>query len=340
MLRFSTLALALACPLAAGAAPGYEDMAVPLKHSARMLAGAVWYPAEQDGTTTDLLAQHPVFQGVELQRGATPRAEKAPVVLFSHGWGGNFRAQGWLAAALAERGALVITVNHPGSSSGDMGAPEVALNHGTRARDLSAALDWVMADPRFAGQIDPQRIYAAGFSYGGWTALALGGATTQLSGFAAYCEAVATRTDFCALVERMGFDAAKMDEARWSASYKDTRVRGVIAIDPGFTYGTTAKNVAALPEDVTLMTLGTGADRLRATDTSPSGSGFAALLPKARTVTLDPAWHFTAMPLCTDAGAAILREERDDPVCDDPEGSDRAAKHAEIIEVFSEALGL
>lgn len=340
MLRPLTLTLALTCPLAAHAAPGYEDMAVPLKHSARMLAGAVWYPAEQDGTAMDLLAGHPIFQGTALQRGATPRADKAPLVLFSHGWGGNFRAQGWLAAALAERGALVVAVNHPGSSSGDMGTPEVALDHGSRARDLSAALDWVLDDPRFAAQIDPERIYAAGFSYGGWTALALGGATTQLSGFAAYCDAVATQTDFCTLVARMGFDADKMDKARWSASYKDTRVRGVIAIDPGFTYGTSAENVAALPDDVTLITLGSGADRLRATDTSEAGSGFAALLPEARTITLAPAWHFTAMPLCTDAGPAILREERDDPVCDMPDGGDRAARHAEIIEIFSEALGL
>jgi len=57
-------------------------------------------------------------------------------------------------------------------------------------------------------------------------------------------------------------------------------------------------------------------------------------------VLLAPARHFTAFQICKPKGAAILREEGDDPVCDDPEGTDRAAVHRRILQAISDYLGL
>ena len=37
-------------------------------------------------------------------------------------------------------------------------------------------------------RVDESRIVAVGFSYGGWTALSMGGATGNLAGYAAYCD--------------------------------------------------------------------------------------------------------------------------------------------------------
>lgn len=48
---------------------------------------------------------------------------------------------------------------------------ETALDHWTRVADLSLALDMILADPELVDRIDPDRIMAAGFSFGGWTAL-------------------------------------------------------------------------------------------------------------------------------------------------------------------------
>ena len=69
-------------------------------------------------------------------------------------------------------------------------------------------------------------------------------------------------------------------------------------------------------------------------------SGLAALMPKAQINRIVPATHFTAMPVCTPMGAAILAEEKDDPVCTDPVGTDRKAVHAEIIEMIVADLAL
>ena len=73
---------------------------------------------------------------------------------------------------------------------------------------------------------------------------------------------------------------------------------------------------------------------------SQSGSGFSALLPGAVTRIIAPASHFTALLTCKRVGAAILREEGEDPVCDDPEGTDRNAVHRRIVSLIAEQLGL
>ena len=89
-----------------------------------------------------------------------------------------------------------------------------------------------------------------------------------------------------------------------------------------------------------LIGLGTGEDRLYATDTSAEGSGFEALVPDAKVKLLAPANHFTAMPLCKPEGEALLAEEKDDPVCTDPAGGNRQAVHDEIIALIASHFGL
>ena len=46
------------------------------------------------------------------------------------------------------------------------------------------------------------------------------------------------------------------------------------------------------------------------------------------------------MPVCTEAGEAILEEENDDLVCTDPAESDRQTIHASTVGMISEELGL
>ena len=49
-----------------------------------------------------------------------------------------------------------------------------------RAVDLSKVLDGMLADPEFGPRIDPHRVGAAGFSYGGYTVLELAGGIGDL----------------------------------------------------------------------------------------------------------------------------------------------------------------
>ena len=334
LIAFSTAAFADSIPNI----PGFARITLDAAHRDPSIEGAVWYLADAGGEPL-LIGENAVFVGVPVREDAAVVDGRYPVVLLSHGLGGRFRTLAWLAAGLAERGVIVVSVNHPKSTTLDFDLRQAA-DHWTRVQDLRAALDHLVSDPRWIDNIDESRIMAAGFSFGGWTALSLGGVTGNLTGYAAYCEKFANRGTDCRDIARAGIDLLALNAERWNASYKDGRITAVAAIDPGLHRGLQAHNVTNLVDDVLLIGLGTGADRYLATDFSQSGSGFSALLPDAVTEIIAPASHFTALLTCKRVGAAILREEGEDPVCDDPEGTDRNAVHRRIVSLIAEQLGL
>jgi predicted dienelactone hydrolase len=118
---------------------------------------------------------------------AASRHEPVPLIAFSHGMGGSREGYSYLGANWAARGYASLHVQHAGSDSRlwsgnplDMVSRLQSAANETeavnRVRDLGFALDSVLADPQFAGVIDPARILAAGHSYGANTALLAAGA--------------------------------------------------------------------------------------------------------------------------------------------------------------------
>ena len=317
-------------------AVGFSPFMLDAPHHNKPVETAIWYPADTGGTQVTLM-ENAVFHGTTVQEDAPIREGQYPVVLLSHGLGGNFYAMGWLAAGLAERGAIVITVNHPNSTTRDFDI-RAGLDHWTRAHDLRLALDYLQMT--YGEQLDMTRVMAAGFSYGGWSALSLAGVTGNLDGYIAHCAEVGAVSTHCADIARGGVDMADISENDWNASYKDARITAVAAIDPGLLYGLSAGSTDDLTTDILLIGLGNDTDRLFATDFTPKGNDFAARVPTADIVTITLANHFSALLTCKPAGAAILKSENDDPVCDDPEGADRSAIHGEILDAIAVQLGL
>jgi predicted dienelactone hydrolase len=339
-MKYILIALALVLPIKAAVAAdtvGLTTLSVPAANHGREIKMAVMYPGE--GGTETMLGENPVFFGTAVHEHAKPLPGKHPVILLSHGWGGNYVRMGWLGAGLAAKGAIVVAVNHPNSTTGDL-AYQSALNHWTRAQDLSTALDYVLKDPALAAVIDPTRIYAAGYSYGGWTALSLAGLKGRSEGFDQYCKAAGDGSDFCRELKKAGVEISSLDSVKWHASYKDKRIAAAAAIDPGLTWGLTESDVTELDVPVLLIGLGQGKDRLEATDTSATGSNFEALFLAARVEHVAPATHFTALGICKPAGEALLLEEKDDPVCTDPPGTDRKAVQVRIISLLAKHFGL
>lgn len=342
MLKLSFLAVLLSASAAFADLAAVRETTIPAPHHGRDLQLAVYYPASDDSDTR-VFAGNPVFQGITLAAEGSailpPDADAYPVILMSHGLGGHYRSLAWLAKGLAEEGAIVVAVNHPNSTFGDFDM-QAGLQHWTRAEDLTLALDWLLATPDLGPLADAHRVHVAGFSYGGWTALSLIGVRGDLPGYIAHCKAYGARSSHCADIARAGGDLAALDAGMWGADHSDPRVQSVMAIEPGLTFGLTPDAVAAVKGDILLVELGKGVDRLPATDISAAGSNLVGLLPQAEVLDIAPARHFSMLPLCKPEGAAILADEKDDPVCTDPDGADRAKIHAQVLQAAVGFFGL
>jgi len=330
----------LAALLATGSAhaeplAGYDRFPVKADHRAVLVPASLWYPAAAR-TYPVPIGDNALFVGTKALVGAAAETGKHPLVLLSHGSGGNMDSLGWLSSELALRGAMVLAVNHPGTTSGDS-SPRRTLRIDERAKDLSAALDTLLADPTFGPLVDTTRISALGFSLGGTAVLNLVGGHFERVKYRDYCQSFATQPD-CVFFRKGGVDFDNLPEAM-EADVRDRRVGSVVAVEPGMTDALSPESVEEMNLPVLLISLG-APDPWRAVDVSASGSGLAARLPDATHEAFRPASHFTFLPLCKPGGAELLEEEGDDPVCTDPDGADRAKVHAQVIAAIARFLGL
>jgi predicted dienelactone hydrolase len=313
---------------------GYEHFDISSAYRARPIAASVWYPAAAS-TYRGLVGDSAIFVGTSVYTGAMPAKGRYPLLLLSHGSGGNMDNISWLSSALAQRGMLVLAVNHPGSMSGDS-SPRQSLRLDERASDLTTALDYLLADSTFSPLIDPARISAAGFSLGGATVLGMAGARFDRSQYYDYCTRLGKQAQDCTFLAKGGVDLAQLPVG-FAADLYDSRISKIVAIDPSGTYAINKESAAAIKQPMLLINLG-DKDRWKTADVGPNGSNLLGSLPRARYAVVAPASHFTFLAQCKPAAKRLLEEERDDPICDDPKGVDRASVHAEIIELMATFL--
>jgi dienelactone hydrolase len=117
-------------------------------------------------------------------------AEKAPVILFSHGIGGSLESCAYLANAWTAQGFVCVVVQHPGSDENIWKGKVRILNEfkeayeqnwssRTRANDLRFVLHClerlVQSSESFAARMDMDRIGVGGIDLGALAALLLAG---------------------------------------------------------------------------------------------------------------------------------------------------------------------
>lgn len=314
---------------------GYDRFDVQSAHRSERIAASLWYPMGSQ-TYRGLIGDNALFKGTYAYVGAGLAKGRHPLILLSHGSGGNMDALSWLSSGLALKGAMILAVNHPGSRSGDS-SPRRSLDLGSRAKDLSAALDQLLADPVFASYVDPTRIYGLGFSLGGATTLNLAGLQFDGNAYKDYCIQHPQSAD-CIFLAKGDVDLSQIPEG-FSANSKDPRLSAVVAVDPGFTY---AANMASLkPIDIPVLLISLGQETLMAAaDVSKTGSNLANALTSSNHVVVAPANHFTFLAECKAKGEILLAEEGEDPVCTDPKGVKRGSIHQKIIDQIAKFLML
>ena len=162
----------------------------------RPLPVDVWYPATDahrgedfDPAKMDHFTMLPGTpeMGQNAVRDAASLDGRYPLVVFSHGFGGERRQSTFFYTHLASHGYVVAAMDHVGNTTVDMMSGEGAAGDDAvlerfvtlRPRDVSFVIDRLLASDA-AISIDADRIGLSGHSFGGWTALKTVGTDTRI----------------------------------------------------------------------------------------------------------------------------------------------------------------
>jgi predicted dienelactone hydrolase len=207
-----------------------------------------------------------------------------------------------------------------------------------RAKDLTAVLDKLLADPVFGASIDRERIGAAGFSLGGYTVISLAGGVFSPQEFAAFCRS--PQRDFTCqpqpefpdaprLIEDLTKTDAIVQEALRHAgdSFRDQRIKRVFAIAPALGGGFTKAGLSKIKIPVRIV-IGQ-ADKVAPLATN--AQRYATLIKEA-TLTVLPGeiGHYTFLAECTPHGKAVV------DICRDADSVDRAMVHRQVAQLAFE----
>jgi predicted dienelactone hydrolase len=291
----------------------------------RTLTVRVFYPTHSQ-LPAQQQAESGVFSGYPAITRAPLAAGRFPLIVFSHGSGGNNASLAWLALPLVAQGAIVIAANHPGSTTGDS-RPTTDLT--LQIADLSFMITHYLESTPWQQAIDRRKVGAVGHSKGGYSVLALAGGRVSRERLNHYCQTMPQMPD-CQFYRRNGVQLEKTDNTRLAASYRDPRVKFVVALDPGMSYVLTRSSLEAI--HIPLLTIAAGYF-IHASGTMNLGVDKL----KLPLLTLADAGHFDFLPLCQPAAAGILAEEGEAFICETPRAQ-REKIHQQTIAAISQFM--
>lgn len=205
----------------------------------RKLTTEIWYPTNDDIKQSDKTFSP--FKRKFTVRDATFPKAKRPLILFSHGSGGNRLSLEWLAQALVTQGYIVAAVDHWGNTHDNKIGIEF-IKPWERPLDISAVLTELLDDNTYGGMIDSDNIGVLGFSFGGYTAIALAGAVLDYPTLLNYYETVDGKRDLAEIREFPNLsenlkDSSFIKMTKNISSLKDKRIRSFFALSPGTAQG-------------------------------------------------------------------------------------------------------
>jgi len=171
---------------------GFRQVAVKDPAGRRDLSVDVWYPTTKGATGT--AARYALLPTAYIDSNVAiadaPIADGSfPLIVYSHGSGGQKFIASFMTEALATQGFIVIAADHTGDTAIDRVTNTQAIpdqNDLNRPADVSRMIDDMLARSKatgdvFSGRVDANRIGVVGHSYGGYTAVATtSGHTTPL----------------------------------------------------------------------------------------------------------------------------------------------------------------
>jgi predicted dienelactone hydrolase len=330
MMRRHAILLLAAILAACGGAPppagpekvGVTALLVTDTKRQRPLDVQVWYPASPEAVETRQ-AYERAFQGWAASDGPYHEGPKRPLILLSHGTRGANLNQSWLAEALAANGYIVAAPTHYGDTR-LKNSPEATVRAWERPQDLSFALTSLLADSTWGPRIDVARVGAAGHSSGGYTVLALAGARYNPFQMDAYCRGPQAGPD-CRFAMQANF--ASIDFTHAGDSYRDERVRAVVAFAPAIGPGMTDESLRAIATPVLIIAA-------RDDEVLPfeqHAARYAREVPAAVLQALPEGGHMVFMPECNVVGWVFTWLNPFDICGREHPNVDRGAAHRQMI---------
>lgn len=268
-----------------------------------VIEAGVWYPAE-------------------------PATGPRPMIVISHGNGGDFRSHRQTAEALARAGFVVAALTHTGDNWRDQSRATDVFD---RTRQLTVLIDHMLGQWDGRAGIDAGRIGAFGFSAGGFTVLAAAGGNPDLMRMIDHCRANPGFYD-CRLVDR---HPGTMDGVRGAQQpTHDARLKALVVAAPALGFTFTREGLVDVTQPVQLWQAGSDQVLPSPFYVEPVRD---ALPGKPEFIRVDGAGHFDFLPPCSPELAANAPM-----ICGQTPGFDRAAFHdtlnREVIRFFKARL--
>lgn len=290
-------------------AAGVRNFDIPGGSAGPAIRILVWTPCSEPPQEMD--ARGATFFAVP---GCPVTGQKLPLIVMSHGRRGWFGGHHDTAAALADAGFVVAALNHPGDTMRDTSGTDSLSVLVERPADITRLIDYMLDGWPDASRIDAERVGLYGFSFGGYTGLAVAGGKAELRKGLPACQTSSLRA--CKQLEN--------DELPDRPIKHDLRVRAAVIIDPFpvFVFPADSLKEIKIPIQLWSSDPAQNADHL-------SGCCAAAInqrLPvKPDYHFVENAKHFSFLALCTPKEAQAAPA-----ICTDAPGFDRADFHRKM----------
>jgi predicted dienelactone hydrolase len=210
-------------------AAGFQRAAVPDAGNPDLQVG-IWYPSDTPTKPTALS-----LYTQKVATGGAVTGAHLPLIVMSHGQGGDFAGHVDTAVALADAGFVVAALTHTGDNLHDQSR---VIDIQDRSRQLHVLTDWMLAHWPAHAQIDPARIGVFGFSAGGFTALVEAGGVPDTTRIDPHCAQYPAEFT-CTLIASHTGAHGKLPPVPPADWIHDSRIKAAVVVAPalGFTFG-------------------------------------------------------------------------------------------------------
>lgn len=211
----------------------------------RSLLTELYYPTNDK---TQPIVPFGVLKREASVRRATLINQKHPLVLVSHGYGGDRVILSWICEHLAKHGYLVAAVDHYGNSS-YFDSPEIALQRWQRPKDIQFLLTSLLNDESTQNLINQEQIGFVGYSLGGLTGIWLSGGiadkfdTPNLNTSSPYELARDVRQK----------DIDDVDYTKAKQSYKDERIKAFFLLAPAHGFSFSSQGLKEINSPISIV---------------------------------------------------------------------------------------